>query len=101
MDGPRRYLQFPLGKRVLAEGDFEIVGTDQAGATATLTGNVQCRRPSFGPQADDAAKFSIDLPLVGMPALVIRRPGAPPPARPRWPELLTSRSTGGPSSTRP
>ena len=56
-----------LWTNALAEGDFIIVGTDTAGATATLTGKMQCRRPSFGPQADDAAKFSIDLPLVGMP----------------------------------
>ena len=64
-----------LWANALMEGDFIIVGTDQAGATATLTGTMQCRRPSFGPQADDAAKFSIDLPLVGMPDMVIAPAG--------------------------
>ena len=51
-----------LWENALMAGDFVIVGTDEAGATATMTGQVQCRRPSFGPQADDAAKFSSTSP---------------------------------------
>ena len=50
---------------------FEIVGTDEAGATATLTGSMQCRRPPFGPTADDAAKFSLDIPVIGTPTLAV------------------------------
>ena len=60
-----------LWDNALQPGDFVIVGTDLAGATATLTGQLQCRRPNFGPAADDAAKFTLDLPLLAMPTLVV------------------------------
>lgn len=50
---------------------FEIVGTDAAGNVATLSGSMQCRRPPFGPTADDAAKFSLDIPTIGIPELAI------------------------------
>jgi hypothetical protein len=60
-----------LWENALKQGSFEITGTDAAGNTATLTGNLQVRRPPFGPQADDAAKFSLDMPLIGLPALVV------------------------------
>jgi hypothetical protein len=60
-----------LWSNTLMQGDFVIVGTDQAGGTATLTGVLQCRRPSFGPTADDAAKFSLDLPIIGEPDLAV------------------------------
>lgn len=56
---------------------FEITGTDEAGNIATLTGNMQCRRPPFGPTADDAAKFSLDIPVIGIPART-HTPAVPP-----------------------
>lgn len=60
-----------LWENALAAATFSIVGTDTAGNVATLTGEMQCRRPPFGPQADDAAKFSIDIPLIGIPTLTV------------------------------
>ena len=36
---------------------------------------MQCRRPPFGPQADDAAKFSLDIPTIGLPVLVVTPAG--------------------------
>ena len=60
-----------LWENSLAAATFTIVGTDEAGATATLTGSMQCRRPPFGPTADDAAKFSLDIPLIGIPTLTV------------------------------
>ena len=60
-----------LWDNALQTGTFEIVGTDTGGGTATLTGSVQCRRPPFGPTADDAAKFSIDMPTIGLPDLAV------------------------------
>ena len=60
-----------LWDNALAMATFTIVGTDAAGATATLTGDMQCRRPPFGPTADDAAKFSIDCPTIGIPELTV------------------------------
>ena len=60
-----------LWENALASATFEIVGTDTAGNTATLTGSMQCRRPPFGPTADDAAKFSIDIPILGIPTLAV------------------------------
>jgi hypothetical protein len=56
--------------------DFEIAGTDEAGAVVTAAGTATMRRPSFGPTADDAAKFSIDIPVIGIPTLDLV-PGAP------------------------
>jgi hypothetical protein len=55
---------------------FEIVGTDEAGATVTASGTATMRRPNFGPTADDAAKFSIDVPVIGIPTLALV-PAAP------------------------
>jgi hypothetical protein len=66
-----------LWDNALAPATFEIVGTDTAGGTCTLTGNMQCRRPPFGPTADDAAKFSIDIPIIGIPTLDVV-PAVPP-----------------------
>ena len=66
-----------LWSNALKSASFEIAGTDQAGNVATLTGNMQCRRPPFGPTADDAAKFSIDIPVIGIPVLVVT-PAVPP-----------------------
>jgi hypothetical protein len=60
-----------LWEHSLESAAFVIVGTDAAGNVATLTGNMQCRRPPFGPQADDAAKFSLDIPIIGIPDLVV------------------------------
>ena len=60
-----------LWENALQPATFEIVGTDTAGNVATLTGDMQCRRPPFGPTADDAAKFSIDIPVIGVPSLVV------------------------------
>ena len=54
---------------------FEITGTDAAGNTASLAGDMQCRRPPFGPTADDAAKFSIDIPVIGVPVLTVTPAG--------------------------
>jgi hypothetical protein len=50
---------------------FEITGTDEAGATVTASGTATMRRPNFGPTADDAAKFSIDIPVIGIPDLTL------------------------------
>jgi hypothetical protein len=60
-----------LWANALKQASFEIAGTGTDGSIATLTGEMQCRRPPFGPQADDAAKFSLDIPVIGMPALVV------------------------------
>ena len=60
-----------LWENALAEGEFVISGTDAAGATAVLTGTMQCRRPPFGPTADDAAKFDVECPTIGIPTLVV------------------------------
>jgi hypothetical protein len=50
---------------------FVIVGTDpDSGIKITATGTFQARRPPFGPTADDAAKFSLDMPLIGVPTIV-------------------------------
>ena len=64
-----------LWNNALAQGTFEIVGTDAAGNVATMTGDMQCRRPPFGPTADDAAKFSLDIPVIGLPELVVTPAG--------------------------
>jgi hypothetical protein len=48
---------------------FEITATNQAGDTVTASGDFQARRPGFGPTADDAARFSIDIPVIGIPEL--------------------------------
>ena len=64
-----------LWEHTLETATFEITGTDQAGATATLAGSMQCRRPPFGPTADDAAKFSIDIPIIGVPTLTVTPAG--------------------------
>jgi hypothetical protein len=64
-----------LWDNALAQAAFIITGTDTEGNIATLTGAMQCRRPPFGPTADDAAKFSIDMPIIGIPDLVVT-PGA-------------------------
>ena len=60
-----------LWTNALATAEFEIVGTGADTAVCTLTGNMQCRRPSFGPTADNAAKFSLDIPCIGIPTLVV------------------------------
>ena len=60
-----------LWDNALKSAVFEIVGTDAAGNVATLSGSMQCRRPPFGPTADDAAKFSLDIPTIGIPELAI------------------------------
>jgi hypothetical protein len=65
-----------LWDNALQQAAFTIEGTDSAGAVATLSGNLQCRRPPFGPTADDAAKFSLDIPVIGIPSLVVT--AAPP-----------------------
>jgi hypothetical protein len=57
---------------------FTIIGTDEAGAAVTAAGSMQVRRPPFGPTADDAAQFSIDIPVVGIPTLTLA-PVTPPP----------------------
>jgi hypothetical protein len=64
-----------LWENALQQATFSIVGTDSDGNVATLSGNMQCRRPPFGPQADDAAKFSLDIPVIGVPTLTVT-PGA-------------------------
>jgi hypothetical protein len=64
-----------LWENALKQAEFVIVGTDAAGNTATLTGDMQVRRPPFGPTADDAAKFSIDIPVLGIPDLVVAPAG--------------------------
>jgi hypothetical protein len=60
-----------LWDNALKSAAFTIVGTDGAGATATLAGDIQCRRPPFGPQADDAAKFTLDIPVIGIPTMTV------------------------------
>jgi hypothetical protein len=60
-----------LWDNALKSAIFEITGTDAAGNAAALSGNMQCRRPPFGPTADDAAKFSLDIPIIGIPTLVL------------------------------
>jgi hypothetical protein len=56
-----------LYNHALEDLDFEIVGEAEDGTTITATGTMQGRTPDFGPTADDAARFSIDLPIVGRP----------------------------------
>jgi hypothetical protein len=63
-----------LWAQSLQLGEFIIESTDQTGAVVTCTGTLQLRRPSFGPTADDAAKFSIDLPLKGIPDITVVPP---------------------------
>lgn len=48
---------------------FELEGTNQDGDVVTASGQFQSRRPAFGPTADDAARFSIDIPVIGIPEL--------------------------------
>jgi hypothetical protein len=64
-----------LWENSLKQATFVITGTDAAGNTAELTGDMQVRRPPFGPTADDAAKFSIDIPVIGIPALAVTPAG--------------------------
>jgi hypothetical protein len=64
-----------LWENALKQATFVITGTDAAGNVAELTGDMQVRRPPFGPTADDAAKFSIDIPVIGIPALVVTPAG--------------------------
>jgi hypothetical protein len=55
---------------------FSIVATDpDSGVVITATGTFQARRPPFGPTADDAAKFSLDMPVIGVPTII---PVTPP-----------------------
>ena len=57
---------------------FTVEGEDEEGASVTATGTFQARRPSFGPTADDAARFSIDIPVTGIPDLdFAEAPAAP------------------------
>ena len=56
-----------LWDHALEPATFTITGTDTAGNVVELTGDMQCQRPPFGPQADDAAKFSLDMPVIGIP----------------------------------
>ena len=60
-----------LWNSALQSAAFIIVGENQDGDSIEATGSFQARRPNFGPTADDAAKFSIDLPLLGMPSLTL------------------------------
>lgn len=55
---------------------FSIVATAEDGTVVTATGSFQARRPPFGPTADDAANFSLDMPVIGTPSIV-PVPGAP------------------------
>lgn len=64
-----------LWDNALKQAAFTITGTDTAGNVAELVGNIQCRRPPFGPTADDAAKFSLDIPVIGIPALTVTPAG--------------------------
>jgi hypothetical protein len=48
---------------------FELTGENEAGDTVVASGSFQARRPTFGPTADDAARFSIDIPVIGIPDL--------------------------------
>jgi hypothetical protein len=64
-----------LWDNALQPATFEITGTDTAGNVVTLTGDMQCQRPPFGPQADDAAKFSLDIPVIGIPTKVVTPAG--------------------------
>jgi hypothetical protein len=64
-----------LWDNALKAAAFTITGTDAAGNEAALVGSMQCRRPPFGPQADDAAKFSIDIPVIGIPDLTVTPAG--------------------------
>jgi hypothetical protein len=64
-----------LWANALKQASFQITGTDAAGNVAELAGDMQCRRPPFGPTADDAAKFSIDIPVIGIPVLTVTPAG--------------------------
>jgi hypothetical protein len=64
-----------LWDNALKQAAFVITGLDAAGNSAELTGSMQCRRPPFGPTADDAAKFSLDIPVIGIPTLVVTPAG--------------------------
>ena len=48
---------------------FTLEGTNQDGDKVVAAGDFQSRRPAFGPTADDAARFSIDIPVIGIPSL--------------------------------
>ena len=60
-----------LWDNALKQATFTISGTDETGSVAELAGSMQCRRPPFGPTADDAAKFELEIPVIGLPALTI------------------------------
>jgi hypothetical protein len=60
-----------LWENALKSATFKITGTDETGNSADLSGNMQCRRPPFGPTADDAAKFELEIPVIGIPTLTI------------------------------
>jgi hypothetical protein len=60
-----------LWDNALATATFTITGIDEAGNSASMAGSMQCRRPPFGPTADDAAKFSLDIPVIGVPVLTV------------------------------
>ena len=49
---------------------FVIEAQTEDGAEVTASGQFQARRPGFGPTADDAAQFSLDMPLLGIPDIM-------------------------------
>jgi hypothetical protein len=68
-EGEADSLCWALWNTSLQLADFELEGTNQDGDTVTASGKFQSRRPAFGPTADDAARFSIDIPVIGIPDL--------------------------------
>jgi hypothetical protein len=56
--------------------DFKIDAETEDGTTVKASGSFQARRPPFGPTADDAARFSLDMPVLGTP-VIARVAGAP------------------------
>jgi hypothetical protein len=65
-----------LWDHALETATFTITGTDEAGNSVSMAGEMQVRRPPFGPTADDAAKFELDIPLIGIPTKTLT-PAAP------------------------
>jgi hypothetical protein len=64
-----------LWDHALQTATFTITGTDEAGNVVSMAGSMQCRRPPFGPTADDAAKFELDIPLIGIPVKTLTPAG--------------------------
>jgi hypothetical protein len=76
-EGKNDSICWALWDNSLKTAEFEISGEDEDGNDVTASGTFQARRPTFGPTADDAARFSIDIPVTGIPDLEFTAAVAP------------------------